>query len=415
MNLLFINSLYPPHNGGAADLALQLVIERLQHRGHRVCVLATGPTSGLHLDRVKGIKVYRAGLLNSYWHFSQQRPTALARLGWNLRDRYNAGMGSFVAQVAEIEQTELVICHNLAGWSVAVWDAVARLGLPTVQVLHDMYLLCSSASLFKNQQRCRRQCSLCRHLRDGHAERSAQVDGVIGMNRFLLERLRDDGFFKGALSRVIYSTGAHGEDNVVRLPQGRLTDGEPLRFGYLGTLSEPKGVGWLIDQFQRLPLAATLHIAGRGQAHYERELRRQARDNPNIHFAGQQSAESFYAHIDVAVVPSVWDEPQVVGAVHACAQSVPVIASQRGGLPEIIHEGENGLLCEPDDADSLGRAMQRLVDEPALRQSLASQARASVAPLLDVERMVDSYQQFFLEVLLKRGVRQAITSVALPS
>lgn len=414
MNLLFINSLYAPHISGAAEIVLQRTVQALQLRGHQVCVLTTGPMSGLHVDQVQGVKVYRAGLLNSYWHFSQQRPNALARLGWHLRDRYNPGMAQFVAQVIAREQVELVVCHNLGGWSVAVWDEIARLGLPTVQVLHDLYLVCTGANQFRAGQRCKGQCTLCGHLRNGHAERSAQVDGVIAVSRFLLERLRSHGFFKGALSRVIYSTGARFEDNVIRLPHGRLTDGEPVRFGYLGTLAEPKGVSWLIDQFKQVPFKATLQIAGRGQPEFERELRRQVGRCDTIQFVGHQAPETFYAHIDVAVVPSIWEEPYGLVAVEACAQSVPVIASHRGGLPEIIRDGENGLLCDPDRPNSLGAAMLRLASEPYLRQQLASQARASVAALLDLERMLDSYQTLFVDVLLKRGVRQAITSVAQP-
>src|SRR3546814_16281815 len=68
------------------------------------------------------------------------------------------------------------------------------------------------------------------------------------------------------------------------------------------------------------------------------------------------------------------------------ANNLPVIASNMGGLPEIIRDECNGLLCSPDDPDSLGIAMLWLYIDGALRQRLASQARASVLPLLDIDR-----------------------------
>ena len=401
MKLLFLSSLYSPHIGGGAEIVLQRTVEGLHQRGVEVVVLATGPQPGLNLTEVRGIKVYRAGLLNTYWHFSEQRPGALARLGWHLRDRYNTGMREYVREVITMEKADMVVCHNLSGWSVAVWDEISKAGLPIVEVLHDMYLLCPGSNMFRKSTACKTPCTLCRSFRQGHSERSAQVDAVVGVSRFLLDRFKNAQYFRNATQHVIYNAslpiddvmGGHFED-IPAQPQ-------PLRFGYLGTLSEQKGVRWLIEQFKTLPFEATLQIAGRGQRDYENELKGIA-DVPNIQFVGYQSPESFYRQIDVALVPSIWNEPFGLVAVEACAHSVPVIASNRGGLPEIIQDELNGLLCDPDVPDSLAQAMVRMNREPVLRDQLAGQARASVEHLLDMDRMLDSYQQLFAQVLQNR-------------
>lgn len=93
-------------------------------------------------------------------------------------------------------------------------------------------------------------------------------------------------------------------------------------------------------------------------------------------------------------------------AVEACAHSVPVIASNRGGLPEIVKDGVNGLLCDPADPRSLGRAMQRIHAETGLRERLAAQTRVSVEHLLDQNRMLDSYQQLFHQVLAQKTTQR---------
>ncbi len=403
MNVLFLSSLYSPNIGGGAEIVLQRTVEGLHQRGMKVCVLTTGPKAGLNQDEVRGVKVYRAGVLNTYWHFSDQRPNALARLGWHLRDRYNMGMRAYVRQVMAQESIDLVVCHNLGGWSVAVWDEISKAGVPIVQVLHDMYLLCPGSLMFKKRQCCGGPCTLCTTLRQGHADRSSQVDAVVGVSHFLLERLQNARFFRNATAQVIYNASPDVEEAPRQRPKGRLADSEPLRFGYLGTLSDHKGVRWMIEQFKRLPFNATLQIAGRGQQDYEREIRQLADGDENIHFVGYQSPESFYRQIDVALVPSLWNEPFGMVAVEACAHSIPVIASHRGGLPEIIREGINGLLCNPDEPESLALAMLRLYRQPELRRQLAAQARASVAPLLDIERMLDSYQQLFFQVHQNRS------------
>ncbi len=75
-------------------------------------------------------------------------------------------------QVLQQEKPDLVVCHNLSGWSVAAWDEIRASGVPIVQVLHDMYLLCPKNTLFKKGQSCQKLCGSCAALRRPHAEQS---------------------------------------------------------------------------------------------------------------------------------------------------------------------------------------------------------------------------------------------------
>ena len=407
MKLLFISSLYTPNIGGGAEIILQRTVEGLYKRGYKVAVLATGAQSGLKEEMINQVRVYRAGLRNFYWHFRDQRPGKLARLGWHLRDRYNGGMREYVRRVINIEKPDLVVCHNLTGWSVSAWDEITAAGKPIVQVLHDLYLLCPSSTMFKDGASCRTQCGRCEHFRKGHDDRSAQVDTVVGVSRFMLDTLRNNGYFKNARGFVV-----HNASPCPALPVKAKTNlqpepgNTPLRFGFMGTLSEPKGVRWLIEQFQALPFDATLQIAGRGQLDDEARFKALAAESPRISFVGYQTPEAFYKQIDVAIVPSIWNEPFGMVAVEACAYAKPVIASRMGGLPEIIQDPLNGLLCNPDDPDSLGLAMLKLHQQPALLARLSSQARVSVASLLDTDLMLDSYQSIFAQTLLNKIVRR---------
>ncbi|RRV05772.1 glycosyltransferase [Pseudomonas sp. v388] len=402
MKILFISSLYAPDIGGGAEVILQRTVEGLQRRGYQVAVLATAGQPGLHMNAVNQIKVYRAGLHNLYWHFTAQRPGRLARLGWHLRDRYNHSMRDYVKDVLELERPDLVVCHNLTGWSVSAWDEVAAADLPMVQVLHDMYLLCPSSTMFRKGHSCQQQCGLCARFRKGHDERSARVDTVVGVSRYMLDTLKANGYFQGSRGYVVHNASPYSAPGLIASSANAADpDQAPLRFGYLGTLSEPKGVGWLIEQFQHLPCDATLQIAGRGQLEDERKFKAMAK-SPNISFVGYQKPEEFYSQIDVAIVPSMWNEPFGMVAVEACAHSRPVIASRMGGLTEIIQDQFNGLLCSPDDPDSLGVAMLKLHQQPQLLARLSAQARGSVASLLNLDLMLDQYESIFAQTLLDR-------------
>jgi glycosyltransferase involved in cell wall biosynthesis len=285
-------------------------------------VLVTGPDAGLVVDTVNQVKVYRARLRNFFWHFTSQRPGRLARLGWHLRDRYNGAMRAYVKQVIEQQRPDVVVCHNLAGWSVSVWDEITEAGLPIVQVLHDMYLICPGSNMFKKGRCCPQPCASCQQFRKGHDARSAQVSTVVGVSGFMLEKLQQQGYFKGARGYVVHNASPYAavpNAPAVARPVEPALKKAPLRFGYMGTLSDQKGVRWLIEQFQRLPFDATLQIAGRGQRNDETQLKALA-TSPNISFVGYQKPETFYRQIDVAVVPSIWNEPFGLVAVEGLAQ-----------------------------------------------------------------------------------------------
>ncbi len=397
MKILFQHTLYAPHIGGGAEVVVRQLAEGLQRRGCSVTVLATGPERGLHEEVLDGVRIYRAGLDNFYWHFTQSRPHRLLRLGWHFRDRYNRSMRRHVRQVIEHERPDVVVCNNLTGWSISAWDEISAAGLPIVQVLHDLYLLCPKDTMFNKGRSCERQCGTCSAFRQPHAAASAQVAAVIGVSRFVLGRLTAQGYFDRASQHVVHNCIDLAPPAPARTQHSGL-----LRFGYIGTLSENKGVGWLIEQFQALSIDATLTIAGRGKLDYEEKLRELVTTS-RVEFVGYQPSARFMQEIDVLVIPSIWAEPFGLVAVEACAQQLPIIATNMGGLPEIIQDNLNGLLCSPADPDSLGRAMLKLYLDRGLRQRLSGQARNSVAAFLNTERMLDQYQSILQSTLHGRS------------
>ncbi|WP_407291185.1 glycosyltransferase family 4 protein [Stutzerimonas zhaodongensis] len=401
MKILLLHSLYAPHIGGGAEIVVRQLAEGLQRRGCEVVVLATGPERGLHEQVQAGVRVYRAGLDNFYWHFTQARPNRLLRFGWHYRDRYNRNMRRHVRKVIELERPDLVLCNNLTGWSISAWDEISANGLPIVQVLHDLYLLCPKDTMFNKGRCCEHQCGMCSVLRQPHAAASAQVAAVVGVSRFVLERLTAEGYFSQASRYVVHNCidSDPSPSAISRAHHSGL-----LRFGYIGTLSENKGVSWLVQQFQALSIDATLTIAGRGKLDYEKTIKALA-DPSKVKFAGYLPSERFMREIDVLVIPSIWAEPFGLVAVEACAQRLPIIATKMGGLPEIIQDNLNGLLCSPADPDSLGRAILKLYLDSRLRQRLSEQARNSVAAFLNTEGMLDQYLSILYSTLHGRSAR----------
>ncbi|QRY80251.1 glycosyltransferase family 4 protein [Pseudomonas sp. PDNC002] len=400
MRVLLLNTLYAPHIGGGAEVMLQHMAEGLRARGHAVQVLSTGPDGGLSRDTINGVPVWRVGVRNLYWPFDGRAHGALQRLAWHGLDRYNRGMRGVLARVLGQTEPDIVVCHNLSGWSISAWDAIRSAGVPIVQVLHDQYLTCPRGVRFNKGRHCQQQCGPCALLRRSHAAASAKVDAVVGVSRFQLNTLLDAGYFIGSHQHVVYN-GSPLATAPVAAP---IDERRALRFGFIGALTPNKGVEWLIEQFQARTEDASLLIAGRGDPGYLNQLKSLA-DPLRVHFVGYRQAAEFFAEIDIAVVPSLAPESFGLVALEACAHHLPVIASRMGGLSEIVQDEINGLLVSPARADSLGDAIERLVRDPSLRQRLAARARETVEPMLSVERMLDEYEAILRHTLLTRGVQ----------
>jgi glycosyltransferase involved in cell wall biosynthesis len=396
MKILYINSLYSPMIEGGAEISLKLIVEGLKSRGHEVVVLSLSPDPGLKEDIVDGVKVYRAGLKNSYWPYAKEKPGKLSRLGWHVTDRVNTDMGEVVKHILEKEKPNIVSCHNLAGWSVSAWDSIHALGIPIVQVLHDFYLLCPNSNMIKGNIPCTKQCTSCKVLRLTHPHKSKKVNAVVGISQNILSRFTDASYFKNAGKYVIYNTRAI-EEPAPKLPRKK---NQKLIVGYIGTLSPIKGVEWLIDQFKTLGFSANLLIAGKGEIKFENKLKKAATGH-SIEFLGYQNSQEFFAKIDVLVVPSLWQEPLGMVAIEALANHIPVIANKAGGLQETVQDRVNGLFCYAHRPESLGEALTKIYLEPEHYNEMSAVARKSVEDILSADRMISEYESVLNQTLLK--------------
>ena len=116
-------------------------------------------------------------------------------------------------------------------------------------------------------------------------------------------------------------------------------------------------------------------------ADYDRKLLRLAASlgiADRIHFLGFRSdARALAAQADIGLAPSIVREAFGLSPVEFMQQGKPVITTNNGAQPEYIRDGVNGLLVDPDDPGQLARAIARLLDDPALRDSIGRQAAES--------------------------------------
>jgi glycosyltransferase involved in cell wall biosynthesis len=167
--------------------------------------------------------------------------------------------------------------------------------------------------------------------------------------------------------------------------------GTRMRVGFAGQWVPRKGITELLEAWRivkaSLP-AAELHLAGGPelwkmqvadpQTQQIARLIRAMEEEKVLRCVGALSRSrmpDFWNSVDIAVVPSLY-EPFGLVALEALACGVPVVATAVGGLPEIVVDGENGILVPPGDPAALAKALLALLTDERLRLAEGARRRA---------------------------------------
>ena len=186
-------------------------------------------------------------------------------------------------------------------------------------------------------------------------------------------------------------------------------DEKPARFEVLtvGRLIERKGHAVLIEAMAQLAEkrdAVVLTIIGEGQERLRLEtLIDDLGLTDRVRLMGRVSDEELeraYACCDLFVLPSVVDsagDTEGLGMVllEAMRYEKPVIASDLGGMTDIVEDEETGLLVPPSNPKSLAEAIERLIDDPNLGARLGREGRRTNAGRFAWERVVTAYLRLY--------------------
>ena len=176
----------------------------------------------------------------------------------------------------------------------------------------------------------------------------------------------------------------------------------------IGRVVPQKGFDILIDAYARLtervPNAPDLVIAGDGPE--RKNLEAQAAElklSERVHLIGRADrprAVSLFKGCTLFVLPSR-HEPQGIVSLEAMACAKPVVAARVGGVPEIVADGETGLLFPGEDAAALADALESLLSNPERAAAMGCAGRAQVEAHFTWERIADQYFEIYRQVSKK--------------
>lgn len=156
---------------------------------------------------------------------------------------------------------------------------------------------------------------------------------------------------------------------------------QPVQLLFVGGDFTRKGGDLLLDVWRRHFMnRCELHLVTRGEVPAETGVHVYRDLEPN-----DPKLRHLYHTCDALVLPTLGDCFSLA-SIEAMAAGMPVVTTRVGGIPEIVEDGVTGLLVRPNDGADLHAAIDRLVDDSALRERMGSAGRATAIDRFDVQR-----------------------------
>ncbi len=167
--------------------------------------------------------------------------------------------------------------------------------------------------------------------------------------------------------------------------------------------------------------ASTFTIAGEGPMEAElRHLTGELGLGDRVRFAGflgQDALQDLFRESHLFFHPSETADGDVEGVpnalLEAMAGGLPVVATRHGGIPEVVRQGETGLLCAERDAPALAEALQELGTSPALFETLSKNASASVKEQFSAERQIAAVEGIYREAMTLHPGKKPATKTSI--
>jgi glycosyltransferase involved in cell wall biosynthesis len=422
VRICLVNEYFPPFAPGGAEWSVEALAQALVGRGHGVSVVTPNWGAAPREER-DGVRVRR-------FAFPVRLPPGRtpAPAKWLANPAVYLYAGLAVARAARAEGAELLHVQNKHSLVPGVL-AGALLRRPVVLTIRDGSLIDAAPMCLHHGDRRPPDCGVRKLWRECSEEyvtlyaagrRSRlrtkagflygwldsllkqrflrRVDAVVGVSQGILDIYRRSGLLDGvrrveAIPNLPPAAPAPSAEEVAALRARLALDGRRVVL-YVGKFSPGKGTADLaaaaVRVAQAVPDAEFLFV-GDGTLPPGAPGRRLG-PLPN------REVLALYPLADVVVVPSVIPDALSRVILEAMAAGRPVVATRVGGTPELVVDGQTGLLVERGSVDGLARAITTLLTDRALHATLAEGARRHLAARFSPARAVDDLLALYARV-----------------
>jgi glycosyltransferase involved in cell wall biosynthesis len=321
-----------------------------------------------------------------------------------------------LAALIQASQADIVHAHNVYHHlTPSIFKTVQQAGIPMVMTVHDLKIACPAKLMLSHDGVCER----CKGGRFHEVVKHRCLKGSLALSTVaMIETSLHNwlGSYRKHVDRFIIPSQFHRNkliewglpaEKTVYLPNAIDLQGFQPRFEagqdfvFIGRVSEEKGLLTLVKAVAKAGVKCT--IVGTGPQ--EAELKAlTAQTNAQVTFAGYQTGAALHEYIRNAralVLPSECYENAPMGILEAYGLGTPALGSNLGGIPELIHPGQTGLVAEAGNVDSFASALRQLQDMP---DSQISDMGQHARGLVERQFSKELYLQRLLDVYTNLGV-----------
>jgi len=352
MKIAILNSLY---ERGGAEMVVRQQLQGFLSQGQEVVLIVTetetGLTARLRAETEKndpgGRVPYRLyALASRFGRLADHSPCY--RLSWQIVNLCNWRKYFQIKKILKAEKPDLVITHNLMGLGYLMPSLIKKLGYQHEHYLHDIQLLHPSGLMFYGQERIITSFA-ARIYQKLTRCRFKSVKKVISPSKWLIDLYLRHDFFKKAETII--------RPNFPLVPKVRSkkerAKGGAADFLFIGQLVGHKGAELLIQAWLTTRKPGHLHIIGDGHDQEKINALIAGQDNISLYPYSEAKSEELLERCDCLVVPSLVYENSPSVIYRAKAAGLPVIASDLGGIPELL--GAEDYLFQPGNQAELSR------------------------------------------------------------
>lgn len=398
MRILIVSAIFPPNVRGGAELSAHSTAKWFVAQGHTVGVLSAANDASLEVsgESVDGFTLWTRHMPRQYSGFDAAEAPALQKPYWHLQDHFDPRNRNVMAEILDAFRPDVIQIHYLQGIGYNALYEIGKRDIPTMYILHDLGLVCIRMAMYKRGQECASQCVACRlstkvKLR---AIRSVPRLGFCSPSRALLQKVLS------LMPVGDYPTAHILNPNPGLDPTVARTTSSKTRLLYVGRLELSKGIVNLIDALSQIEDVGAFSLNVVGSGGLAEFLTETYGHLPWLSFAGQISKQdviNVMANSDLLCLPSQWFENSPGVVIEALRLGLPVIASDKGGIPELITDGENGLLLPADDAVAWRDTLQRVIADRSLIDAMRLKAAPSAAEF-GQDHLGSKVLSFFAEI-----------------
>lgn len=375
-----------------------ILAKELAKIGHKVTIAYIDSKDSITEE--DSIKVYRiAGFIQKFGFLYSQS---------NIRHHAPVPDRLIVEKLKKIiqkEQPEIIHVHGWVLYSVAFLKQY--LSIPVVATLHDYGYFCPTKTLLRNNENiCEgnytlSSCLSCDRIHYGvpkgiltlyGVRKYAQllkssVDKYIAVSSYVKQRYVDAGFPEEHIEVIPNFYDSSEIDKVNNELNNELPGDFVL---YVGEFTSFKGVNVLLKVFKNLDTNTKLVLIGRPKCPGLQSEKTLVFENPP-----RSLVIEAYKKCKFVVIPSIWAEPCPTVAFEAMASGKAVVASNIGGLKDIVIHGETGLLMPPGSVDSLAKAIKQLLDNFFLAKEMGQNGRKRFQDKFCIEKVTKKIEEMY--------------------